>query len=427
MNGAEVLDDTTVGEEHGTTNDPGTKGEEYTENHGDNPDLGQLPLDRTSLKVSIVVSNSDGSQISEQSKEDDEIDSDSLVDDDHRSDEIDFQVKAESDTVLDVRLHTLENLASDLDGGDDSAKTRSEEHNIGGGLRSFGSTFDGNTTVRLLQGGSIVDTVTSHGSEMATFLQHLDDLVLVLGENFSETIGLLNEIVLSRTRKTTVDETLRVVDLGTESKHLASLLGNSDGITSKHLDGKTKNLGLSDGGSGILTRGVEHRQHAEQLPFLVTFLDSDTKRTETTSSELGSLSLVHVGGLLGAVAEVQDSLGSALGTDVLDTILLALGGDTLGDRVEGSELVSLPASREHFLGSWVSLEGEDSNLVDGVKRLDIVGRSESRDGHHPVDIDTLGDIGVANAELVGSEGTSLIGAEDIDTLHSKLARHSAQY
>jgi H+-transporting ATPase len=33
--------------------------------------------------------------------------------------------------------------------------------------------------------------ITSHGSQVTTLLEHLDDLVLVLGEDLSETISLL--------------------------------------------------------------------------------------------------------------------------------------------------------------------------------------------------------------------------------------------
>jgi hypothetical protein len=68
-------------------------------------------------------------------------------------------VETESDTVLDISLHTLEDLTSNLDGIDNSGKTRSKEDNIGSSLSSLGGTLDGNTTVRLLERGSVVDTV----------------------------------------------------------------------------------------------------------------------------------------------------------------------------------------------------------------------------------------------------------------------------
>jgi hypothetical protein len=416
LDGAEVLDDTAVGQEHAATDNPGTGRKENTEDDGDNPDLGQLPLDGASFEVCVIVGNGDGSQISEEGQEDDEVDGDGLVDDYHGCHEVDFQVQAKSNTVLDIGLHALENLASNLDGRDDGGKTGGKENDISGGLSGFGCTFDGNTTVGFLQRWSVVDTVTSHGSQMTTLLQHFDDLVLVLWEDFGETISLLNEIVLGSSAETTVDETFRVVDLSAKSKHLASFLSNSNGITSKHLDGKTEDLSFSDGGSGIVTRGVEHGKHAEQLPISITFLNSNTERTETTASELGGLCLVHIRIFLGAVGEIQDSLRGTLGASIFDAIFDDDGSDTLGNWVKRSEFLSLPALRQDFLGLWIALESKNCDLIDGIQRLDVVGRSKSSNSHHPVHIDAFSNERLANAKLVSSKRTSLVGAENIDTL-----------
>ena len=250
---------------------------------------------------------------------------------------------------------------------------------------------------------------------MTTLLEHLDDLVLVLGEDLSETVSLLNEVVLGGTGKTTVDQTLRVVNLGTESKHLASLLSDSDGVTSQHLDGETENLGLSDGVGGILTRGVEHGVHAQKLPGLTLLLDGDTERTETTASELGSLVTVELGLLLGALRHVEDSLGGTLGADVADTVAGTDGGDTLGDGVERSVLLGDPVAGQDLTSLGVTTESKDSNLVDGVEVLDVVGRGNSGNGHHPVNINTLSDVGLTDGELVGSQGTGLVRAQNVDT------------
>jgi hypothetical protein len=231
LDSTEVLDDTTVGQEESTTDDPGTESEQKTKDNGDEPDLGQLPLDGARLRVGVVVGDGDGSQISEEGEEDNKLGADGLVEDDHGGDEVDFQVQAEGDTVLDIGLHTLENLASSLDGQDDRGQTRGKEDDISGSLSSLGRTLDGNTTVRLLERRGVVDTVSSHGSQVTTLLQHLDDLVLVFGEDFGETVGALDKVVLSGTGETAVDELGRVVDLGTESKHLASLLSDGNSIT----------------------------------------------------------------------------------------------------------------------------------------------------------------------------------------------------
>ena len=118
--------------------------------------------------MSIVVGDSDSSQIGEQGQEDDEVSSDSLVDDDHGSGQVDFQMQAKGDTILDVGLstvrgsrdglhessaylHTLEDLAGDLDSIDNSAETGGKEDDIGSSLGSFRGTLDGNTAVGLLE------------------------------------------------------------------------------------------------------------------------------------------------------------------------------------------------------------------------------------------------------------------------------------
>lgn len=84
--------------------------------------------------MGVVVRDGNGGKIGEQGEEDDEIDADGLVDDDHGADEVDFQVQAEGDTVLDICLHALEDLTGDLDGRDDGAETGGEEDDISGGL-----------------------------------------------------------------------------------------------------------------------------------------------------------------------------------------------------------------------------------------------------------------------------------------------------
>lgn len=434
LDSTEVLDDTTVGEEESATDDPGTESEEETENDGDEPDLGQLPLDGAGLRVGIVVGDSDGGQISEQGEEDNELGTDGLVDDDHGGDEVDFQMQAKSDTVLDISLHTLENLAGSLDGQDNGGQTRGKEDDISGSLSSLSGTLDGNTTVRLLERRGVVDTVSSHSSQVTTLLQHLDDLVLVFGEDFGETVGALDKIVLGGTGETAVDELGGVVDLGSEGKHLASLLSDGNSVTTvelismrnvvemkafenlrQHLDGDTELLSLNNGLSGIFTGRVEHGHETEEDPVTVVLLVSDTEGTETTTSELGGLLLVEAGSLLIAVGKVDNGLGGTLGADVLVTTHVADGSDTLGDGVEGSELLGPPAHVKDLASLGVAADGEDGDLVNGVERLQVVGRGKGGDSHHPVDILALSDVGLTERELVGSKSTGLVRAENVNT------------
>lgn len=118
-------------------------------------------------------------------------------------------METESNTVLDISLHALKDLTSRLDSQYDRAKTRGKEDNVSGGLSGFRGALDGNTTIGFLERRSIVDTcvwilvrcrngkfklltVSSHGSQVTSLLQHFYDLVLVLGKDFGESIGAFN-------------------------------------------------------------------------------------------------------------------------------------------------------------------------------------------------------------------------------------------
>ena len=81
------------------------------------------------------------------------------------------------------------------DSVDDGGQTGLSEDDIGGTTGSIGSTLDGNSDVGTGQSRGIVSTVTSHGAQMAETLEALDDLVLVLGEDSSETVGIHDHLV----------------------------------------------------------------------------------------------------------------------------------------------------------------------------------------------------------------------------------------
>lgn len=93
LDAAEVLNNTAVGKEHRTADDPSAQREEYTEDDRDDPNLGKLPFNRTFVRVGVVVGDSDGGQISEEGKEDDELDANGLAEDDHGGDQVDLQMQ----------------------------------------------------------------------------------------------------------------------------------------------------------------------------------------------------------------------------------------------------------------------------------------------------------------------------------------------
>lgn len=113
----------------------------------------------------------DGRNISKESKEDDEVDANCLaiamrgrmsawqilqaiavvprldiLEDQHLEDKKDLEVETERNTVDDVGLHAMKDLASRLDGENHCRQTFVEEDDVGSGLRSIGCAFDSNTT-----------------------------------------------------------------------------------------------------------------------------------------------------------------------------------------------------------------------------------------------------------------------------------------
>lgn len=419
-----VLDDTTVlaANVHGGEGDPGTDSKDNAEEDGHTPELGQVPLDGALGEGGVVVGNGQGSDIGKDGNEDDELQVERAVQDGDPQTKEDLKMERQRDTVHNVGVHAVENLARGLEGIDDGGQTGSKEDNVGGGTGSIRCTFDGNTGIGLFKRGSVVDTVTSHGNKVATLLQDLDDVVLVLGENLCETIGSLDKVIdlgAGHGATTTETETLSVVDVGTEAELTRSLTGNANGITSQHLDGETEGLGLVDGLVGVVTRGVRARHDSENLPRALTTLASNTKRTETTGSELGNLVLVVGINLLGDGVVLLDGLeDKERGTlDASDG--LALGGlddgrDLLGDGVEWVEVEDLVLG-EGGLGAGVVLEGLEESLVNGVDTLLLARGSQAGSQHEIIGLNTGDGVGLSEGELVLGEGTGLVRAEDLDT------------
>ena len=68
-------------------------------------------------------------------------------------------MKTQSDTVDDVRPHSMEDLATDFDGGDDCRESFIEENDVCGTSSGIGSVCDSYPAIGFLEGGSVVDTV----------------------------------------------------------------------------------------------------------------------------------------------------------------------------------------------------------------------------------------------------------------------------
>ena len=420
----EVLDNTAVDATsvHGSDRDPGTDSEDDTQQDGHSPKLGQVPLDGRLAVRGVVVGNGQGSDIGKDGNEDDQLDVQGSVQDGNPETKVDLEVDRQSDTVDDVGVHAVENLAGSLQGVDDGTKTRGKEDNVGSGAGSIRGTLDSNTSIGLLQRGSVVDTVTSHGNEVATLLENLDDVVLVLGENLGETISSLDEVIhlgTGHVTATTKTKTLSVVDVGTKAELAGSLTGDTDGVTSQHLDGQTQSLGLVDSLGSVVTRGVGAGHDTQDLPGTLTTLASNTKRTETTSGKLGDLVLVGLVDLLGdgvvLLDRLEDKERSTLdASDALALRRLDNGGDLLGDGVEGVELDDLVLG-EDGLGTGVVPQGLEEGLVNGVDTLLLAGSSQAGSEHEVLGLNTSDGVGLSKRQLVLGQGTSLVGAENLNT------------
>ena len=308
---------------------------------------------------------------------------------------------------------------------DDGRETGLGQDDIGSTASSVGGTLYSNTDVGTGQGRGIVGTVTGHGAKVAETLEALDDLVLVLGEDASETISIQNHLVEGGVLASgggSILQDLSGIHVVAQTETTPSFLGDSELITSNHLDLDTESHSIVDSLLGVLTGRVEDGEETDKfetvtLSFVITtldFLKSDGEGTETTHSEFLNVSLEPVLDLLGlvAAAKFDDDAGHALGDTLeLSGGLLTVGNlGTLVDGVEWLEVEDLDTSVGF---GWVG-DGIDDTCIDGVlvlgtgsvcSQLDDILKGEwtvSPDGH------------TIDGEFVGGEGTGLVRAQDGD-------------
>jgi hypothetical protein len=222
---------------------------------------------------------------------------------------------------------------------DDGRKSGLGEDDIGGTASGVGGSLDGDSDVRAGQGGGVVGSVSSHGDQVTEVLQALDNLVLVLGEDTGESIGVHDHLV-ERAVLASLGETSSLHDLGgvhvvSETETATGLLGDSELITGNHLDPDSERLSVVDGLLGVLARRVEDGEKTDELEsvsgvVLVSGRDvlvGDGECTETTKSELLNVLLKLILDLGGLVA------GAELDDDTLRArILSAMQRETLKTR-----------------------------------------------------------------------------------------------
>ena len=236
---------------------------------------------------------------------------------------------------------------------DDGGETGLSQDDIGSATSGVGGTFDGDTNVGAGQGGGIVGTITSHGAKVAETLETLDDLVLVLGEDTGETIGIQDHLVeggMLAAGGGTVLQDLGGIHMVAQAETTSSFLRDGELVTGDHLDLDTESHSIVDSLFGILAGRVKDGEETDELETValslkvvtLNFLESDSQGTETTHSEFLNVSLELVLDILGLVAAAK------LNNDA---------GHTLGDALE--------------LSGGLLAVGTLGTLVDGVERLEI--------------------------------------------------------
>ena len=125
----------------------------------------------------------------------------------------------------------------------------------------------GDAAVGLFQRGGVVDPVAGHPDDVAALLQHVDDVVFVLGEDLGETVGGLDRLA-HRRRFALLDipEAGGVEDVGAQPDLGGGFLGDGQRITGHHLDGDAHRPAVAMVAAGVVARWVEQRQHTDELP-----------------------------------------------------------------------------------------------------------------------------------------------------------------
>lgn len=402
------------------------EGEVETVGHSVGVDLSQVPTIRSARwEHTIDGQGHDGTIVEKGDDKNHEGREFELVGED-KDGEANDDTDGDGASVDGVVPHTLEDDTGSSDGVDDGGETGLSQDDIGGTTGSVSCTLDGDTDVGTGQSWGVVGTITSHGAQMSKTLQPLDNLVLVLGEDSSETVGVHDHLVegaVLAARGGAILEHTSGVHVVTETETTTSLFGDSELITSDHLDLDTEVHSIVDGLLGILTGRVEDGEQTDELETIaftfvvvvVELLVSDGQSTETTSGvvlDIGFEPVLDLFGLV-AAAKLNNDTGHALG----DTLELASGLLTVGDLrtlVDGVEWLEVE-ELDTGAGAGNVTEGLDDTEINGVlvlgtggvggQKHDIVGGKWTVGLHG----------GAIDGELVGGEGTRLVRAEDGDT------------
>merc|ERR1719305_1698285 len=250
-----------------------------------------------------------------------------------------------SDKVHPEQLDGNESFGEAKGSGDNGGEVVVSEDHLRGGLGNSSAAAHGNTNLGLLQGGSVVDTITGHGSDLVHALQVLDNLGFVEGFHSGEHARILASHLLLRRREVIELSTREGITLGPlllseDSNAPANGSGGILVVSSDHDDTDASLLAELDGGSDLHPWGVKHAD------------DSNEGEVHFILSELGSVVQVPVLGVRGRVAGGKGKApeGVAAST-IFDGTLHDLGPQLLchGHLLAANPNVS--ATVKHSLGS----------------------------------------------------------------------------
>ena len=307
----------------------------------------------------------------------------------------------------------------------DGRETGLGQNDVGGTASSVGGALYCDTNVGTGQGRSVVGTITSHGAKVTETLEAFNDLVLVLGEDTSETIGIQDHLVergVLASGGRSILQNLSRIHVVAQTETTSGFLGDSELVTGNHLDLDTESHSIVDSLLGIFTGRVEDGEETDKFETValslviitLNFLKSDSEGTKTTHSEFFNISLESVLDFLGlvAAAKLNDNTGHTLG----DTLELAGGLLTVGnlgtliDGVKWLEVENLDASVG--LG-WLG-DGTNDTRVNGILVLGTGSVGSQLDDIFKGEGAVSPNGGAIDGELVGGEGTGLVRAQDSD-------------
>eukprot|EP00037_Helgoeca_nana_P013829 m.127716 g.127716 ORF g.127716 m.127716 type:complete len:759 (-) comp22251_c0_seq1:40-2316(-) len=254
---------------HGAKEKQRSEGGDNAHDTGHADDLGEVPLVRQRRRNHLVVRQRHCRQVKDEAHQNDEQRRETEVGPGNCGEEECEQVHAHKDSVDQVVLEPLKNLARPLDGRDDDGETRGEQDAVGGTLGSRRGALDGKPNVGLAECRGVVHAVSSHARDVALLLEQRHNVKLVLWEDLGKAVAVLDQLHQTSLGKL---ERVRLHDLVAHSKPTARLLGDELVIARDHLDRRAvPDRGLNDN-LRVVPRWVEERHHAHEVPLVANHL-----------------------------------------------------------------------------------------------------------------------------------------------------------